>query len=232
MAKRYQSVHEIKEARLYHYERFCPAWLETVLRSRKIFCSDPSKLNDPWDCKPWFRSDPHSVSPDGLSVSVQAEIAKRRIYCLSPNPANSLMWSHYAQNHQGICLEFHVGNRLFLKAKPVNYEAKYPAIKTDELLTEGTVEKALLTKDVCWDYEDEFRLLASPFLPEDSPLKLRDGYLQLPARTLVSVIVGCNGDYDTVATLVMKHMPELRVQRATRTPDNYKLNIVGKRQNL
>src|SRR5580693_3833269 len=28
------------------------------------------------------------------------------VYCLSPDPCNTLMWSHYSQNHRRICLEF------------------------------------------------------------------------------------------------------------------------------
>jgi hypothetical protein len=41
-------------ARLYHYEKFCEGWRATTLREQKIYCSDPDKLNDPWDCRPCF----------------------------------------------------------------------------------------------------------------------------------------------------------------------------------
>src|ERR1039458_3080564 len=51
-------------------------------------------------------------SPDELrdflavySESLRREICKRRIYCLTPDPCSTLMWSHYAENHRGICLE-------------------------------------------------------------------------------------------------------------------------------
>lgn len=40
--------------RLYHYERFNPEYLSTTLRERKIHCSNPANLNDPWDCRPWL----------------------------------------------------------------------------------------------------------------------------------------------------------------------------------
>ena len=29
-----------------------------------------------------------------------------RVHCLGPDPKNLLMWSHYADSHRGICLEF------------------------------------------------------------------------------------------------------------------------------
>ena len=41
---------------LYHYEKFNPEYLATTLRERKIHCSNPASLNDPWDCRPWFDS--------------------------------------------------------------------------------------------------------------------------------------------------------------------------------
>ena len=28
------------------------------------------------------------------------------VYCLSPDPCITLMWSHHSRNHKGICLEF------------------------------------------------------------------------------------------------------------------------------
>jgi hypothetical protein len=45
--------------KLYHYEEFNPDYLSAMLKDRRIHCSDPAKLNDPWDCKPSF--DPKSM---------------------------------------------------------------------------------------------------------------------------------------------------------------------------
>ncbi len=57
---------------LYHYEKFNAEYLTTTLRDETIHCSNPTNLNDPWDCKPAF--DPHSLDdPDVL----QREIAWR-----------------------------------------------------------------------------------------------------------------------------------------------------------
>jgi hypothetical protein len=41
-------------ARLYHYQPFKSEYLVDLLRQKRIHCSDPSSLNDPWDCRPWF----------------------------------------------------------------------------------------------------------------------------------------------------------------------------------
>lgn len=45
---------ETDVVRLYHYERFNPEYLAAMLRNQRIHCSDPTALNDPWDCRPTF----------------------------------------------------------------------------------------------------------------------------------------------------------------------------------
>jgi hypothetical protein len=44
-------------ARLFHYQTFDRKRLADLLLYRRIFCSDPAKFNDPWDCKPSFDMD-------------------------------------------------------------------------------------------------------------------------------------------------------------------------------
>ena len=60
-------------------------------------------------------------------TALQKMLAQRRIYCLASDADNTLMWSHYAEKHSGICLEFDVDNDLFRKAKQVVYASTYPA---------------------------------------------------------------------------------------------------------
>ncbi len=156
-------------------------------------------------------------------MGVENVIARRGLYCLTPDPLSILMWSHYGANHTGICLEFHVGNGLFLDAPAVEYLSEYPTILTEELFTPATVKSILLTKAECWKYEDEFRLIGSPDVLEGNPLKLHDNYLKLPDLALMSVIVGCNGDYEAVRSMVEKNAPGLRVSQIVRAPNDYKL---------
>jgi hypothetical protein len=67
------------------------------------------------------------------------------IYCLTPLPCSTLMWSHYADNHRGICLEFATNNDLFQCAQSVVYLSEYPVWYPHTLL-ETSIEEALLTK--------------------------------------------------------------------------------------
>src|SRR5579863_2139262 len=153
--------------RLYHYQGYNPEHLADMIARQRIHCATPGKLNDPWDCRPWFspsvlqndpaemerfleflyqsavayvdpglrkayddkmRSDPAALreSLAGLSRTVQEEIARRRIYCLTPHADNILMWSHYADDHRGVCLEFSTSVQLFATAREVQYAREYP----------------------------------------------------------------------------------------------------------
>jgi len=53
------------------------------------------------------------------------------------------------------------------------------------------------------------------------------GFLTLPEGALVSVIVGCQGDYDRVLGMVETLAPNVKVKRAVRVPNQYAIEIVG-----
>ena len=264
MQNGYRTGRDVFSDRLFHYEKFCPDWLEGTLRSRKVHCSDPAKLNDPWDCRVSFDyrpmlADPlerekmlalhrRALPPETLnhpfrpiyeerlrnsdaelikaveqsSSFLTQELQKRRIYCLTPDPLSTLMWSHYGGDHTGICLEFHVGNELFLTAHGVVYREEYPTFVVTQMDTINVMD-IILTKAKCWEYEQEYRLIGSPHHPDGMPLKLDGDFLRLPHRALLSVIVGCNGDYDAVKKIVGTHAPEVRVIQIARAPNQYNL---------
>jgi hypothetical protein len=158
-----------------------------------------------------------------FSVGLTAELTKRRIYCLTPIPNSTLMWSHYAANHTGICLEFGVENTLFRKARPVRYCTTYPEWTVHQM--EDKVLELVLTKSMDWSYEREFRLIGSHL---DGPLKLHGDFFLLPAGALTSVIIGCGSEQaPAIIDIVRNQAPGLTIKRAVRVPDHYKLHIEG-----
>jgi hypothetical protein len=52
-----------------------------------------------------------------------------------------------------------------------------------------------------------------------------DGFLKFPKGALVSVIVGCQGDFKKVQSLVQALAPDVKVKRAVRAPNHYALKI-------
>jgi hypothetical protein len=246
---------------LYHYEKFNPAYLATILRDQIIHCSNPNNLNDPWDCKPVF--DPHALDdpevleremawrtphPDkhlwekkmredtnfrvefmiGASPPMQAMLAERRIYCLTPKPANVLMWSHYADNHRGICLEFSVAdNLLFRTAAEVVYREEYPRwVPCDINDKPGLVMELILTKSRDWSYEEEYRLVSVQASALTNFQQLHGDFFRLPKGALKAVIMGCEADHKNIGSFIREYAPDLPIKKAVRSPNLYTLSIV------
>ncbi len=73
------------------------------------------------------------------------------------------MWSHYADEHKGFCVEYHFSNKfvfsgldkkIAMRFHPINYTNK--AVVLDNRLTSDV---GFHTKQKCWEYENEERLL-------------------------------------------------------------------------
>lgn len=96
------------------------------------------------------------------------------ILCLSKQPDNILMWSHYADSHQGICLVFEgeKGSCPFPAAKRVHYQPGLPVCNPVVASREEMKHLILFTKLDKWSYEDEWRLISGngcgskPFTPQ------------------------------------------------------------------
>src|ERR1700689_1152254 len=86
-----------------------------------------------------------------------------------PLPYRALLWSHYADKHQGICLGFDVPDQRGLVQIPIYVDG--PEWQDPKVLFEGLhtnqfeaaqepIMRKLLVKFKGWQYEDEVRLLA------------------------------------------------------------------------
>lgn len=91
---------------------------------------------------------------------------------------NQLMWSHYANSYSGICVEYDFNriNEFIGFIFPVNYTTNRPTLSlqdlgivrfdlnTEEKIVHGDTDVAkifsyLLSKNTCWKYEDEWRII-------------------------------------------------------------------------
>jgi len=79
---------------------------------------------------------------------------------------STLMWSHYAKDHSGFCIEYDVGENLDFKNNlfPVFYQKEL--FKLDREILKNSKEKlslyisnALLHKSTDWKYENEWRYI-------------------------------------------------------------------------
>lgn len=127
------------------YEKIHPDSKESIKQVRGLFSTLEQKLND---------------SLYNLF----------KVCCLCTSNKNKLMWSHYADSHKGICIEYDFSEIPTDNVQPMpvfytNTRPKFPwrvAIKpSPESQKEATVHfmKALLTKDQTWNYENEWRII-------------------------------------------------------------------------
>jgi Protein of unknown function (DUF2971) len=161
---------------------------------------------------------------------IETEIQKRyRVYCLTTKPADTLMWSHYTENHTGICLEFGCANDVLSGALQVIYCDTYPLLDLADD-DQGTVLLPLVTKARAWEYEEEYRLIAqeeAEALNHDS-LITKNNLLLLPDGALASIIVGCvapEATRDAVRDIVRHSGRNLDLKHAVRVPNHYNLTI-------
>jgi len=76
---------------LYKYARINNNTLSALIE-RYAWYPKPSSLNDPFDC--------------GLSQSLMGSNDQWGVLSLSAINANIMMWSHYADSHKGVCIEY------------------------------------------------------------------------------------------------------------------------------
>ncbi len=83
------------------------------------------------------------------------------LYCLSEAPDSILMWSHYANDHKGFCLEFEATDQtpVFGEAQKVSYSDKYPQVDFFNTPHEKQVDLIFLTKFSGWSHEQEWRIV-------------------------------------------------------------------------
>jgi hypothetical protein len=189
----------------------------------------PSVLNEPMRIilEENIRRNPDELRRfvEKFSRNLGSILSTRKIYCLSPHPDLTLMWSHYAKKHTGICLEFDGNSELFRAAKPVIYCSTYPEWLVHKSRTEYLTE-LILTKSADWGYEHEYRIIASPNYDDGIPIKPEGDFLRISPDALTAVIIGCKAPADEITTLINNYAPNVTIKRAQRVPNHYRLQMV------
>ena len=105
------------------------------------------------------------------------------LYCLTERRDSILMWSHYADEHKGYCLEFEATDYspVFGTAQQVSYSDAYPEIDFYGSSAFEKVRLSFLTKFTDWSYEKEWRI----FDHDGGP-----GSRQYPSELLKSITFG------------------------------------------
>ncbi len=147
------------------------------------------------------------------------------VYCLSANARSSLMWSHYANSHKGICLAFSPERdegTLSLLQK-VNYSSTLPSIEFPDH-TQRMMGDVILTKSEEWRYEEEFRIFGRR---DDSSQTVRISH-----NALRAIIIGCRATSDHESCIksialerASRGLPEVMLYRAKISHSDYRIRF-------
>lgn len=119
------------------------------------------------------------------------------IVCLAESPRCPLMWSHYGDQHKGLCIGYSIPEDAKSMPHKIDYDASDRFIKASdvEAMLNGDndalqrVDQAvLLRKANSWKYEKEWRLMGSCGV-QDSPLELEEVIFGMRCPSSVRYVV-------------------------------------------
>lgn len=162
--------------------------------------------------------------PAHLSAMVndlQTTVDRVGIACFSEIPDNILMWSHYADSHKGVCIEFDrtQDDSIIAKALPVNYSPDYKRIKAFGDDDQKQAKLVLLTKSKDWSYEREWRII---------DYEGGVGIRSLHPASMKSIILGCSiepATRDAILSWLSKRTSKLKALQAKKNNKNYGLDF-------
>ena len=205
-------IRVMKNETIYHFSSFNIAINEIISKQTLLF-SNPKIFNDPFDCNEKLlqidiETEDLNNQLKTLTIrnrkerrellkkinikkeqnnALEIEKKKLKIACFSEKFDETLMWSHYADKHQGICIGFNFpykyDNHFILC--PVKYIDKIKKL-------EGTSDTSkvilywLTTKSERWKYENEIRAITKAKTNEDRELVNYD------SKYIKEIIFGCN----------------------------------------
>ncbi len=141
----------------------------------------------------------------------------QRICCFSRKNDDILLWTHYADEHRGFCLEFDVLEDVdfFLPIFPVVYEKDFAPAKLWD--NPGKIlEQLFQRKSAAWKYEEEVRIIK----------KGRSGLRSYCPCSLKSVIFGCRTSEKNINLVKTILADSVQYKRAEVSKTSYRLNIV------
>jgi hypothetical protein len=165
----------------------------------------------------------HGVTIDQLAEGAQTDLrqkllAETRVFCPTAERCHPLQWTHYADQHRGVCLHFSCASGSTLgQARAVKYRhERVPIlIPLDRQSDDEITERMALAKADFWSYEHEYRVIAHDGV--DSGVPLNQGFLQLEQPVLMGVTLGMRMPPEDEAVLlaeIQQARPDCAVWKA------------------
>lgn len=240
-----------KEQRIYHYSSYKTS-VNDIITKQTLKFSNPISFNDPFDCSEkilnvnydrnlidktlkdmkYNRRNRRNLKTNEIKAQqnsiMKEEREKYKICCFSGKNDEVLMWSHYADKHNGICcgFEFPIDNDRFTIA-PVNYKQSIEKLEGETDLYK-IIYYWLTTKSKFWEYENEFRAIMNA-----KNLSSNFEIIQYEANCLKEIVFGCglkNREIEKIISeLKSKKIPlkQIEMKRAILNPESFNLKIIN-----
>ena len=210
------------------------AWNNILANDTTLFEDEKIELPDVTLNKDHIRS---SIGLLYQAIIDNFQIAK--VFCACIEPYNIHLWSHYADEHKGIVLEFSpdlksdshfqlLTNVLYSDIRPALWSSPEELIKTAfEYSTQEEakrfVQECIYTKSKDWDKEQEVRMIY--FIDNKS-----DYYnIEFLASELKSVYLGCSideCDQIKILEILNQKFPSTKKYKMIKNPFQYKLDFI------
>jgi hypothetical protein len=229
--------------------------IDSLIHSHLYF-APPDKLNDPFDCKidvkkSWENAISQSSgsgkktlesiyrNPQFHELINEAEnkIKNYGIFSGSHRPvlSFSLMWSHYADSHRGVCLIYAIPTDpdKFFRPNQIKgiQNVEYGNNKLTEWIKElpnnpsihdpfSELYKVKLTiKDTCWKYEDEVRMIRKSF----GAVAIDKSYLQ----NICFGLDTAKDDIKLIREIITKFNYNVGFSKIERTDDDFGIKAIA-----
>ena len=192
-----------------------------MLRDGELYFSNPKSFNDPFDSKftyiidgtneeliqnmvekgktlAWAKKMIETYSRKEIHEKYFKNLNERldiiRVFCLTETYLSTLMWSHYGQNHYGICIGIHIhdyknypnirirGDQVlpitknydpqYIPICPVKYTNDRPQPINVLRNKKQKMNDFILTKSLDWEYEKEQRIMLPIDRIKKNPVKI------------------------------------------------------------
>lgn len=155
-----------------------------------------------------------------LLSAIKDELLKhydRGVCCFSSSYKSPLLWSHYGDQHRGLCIGYGLDRRpkpdlhsvVYGGERVIRTSVLMRALLTDDIKAKEELDSAvLLRKARQWSYEKEYRLLGCQGI-QPSPLLLKEVTfgLRCPASVIHAVAQSLNGRDPAIKYFRMGEVP-------------------------
>ena len=171
------------------YKFYSAQWGVDSLKKTRLKISTLDDLNDPFE----FNGFSFKNKKDRLAwLKTRKQLWQNKgLISFSDRWSNPVIWSHYAENHKGICLGFDVSKNFAFKVLYPPTREHIPSISEIVDTNDSEVLKKMsLTKYAHWEYENEWRVFIKLGQPDND--LFFEGYSD--KMQLREIIIGAESD--------------------------------------